>query len=166
MIRLAKESDIPTILKLTAACAKAMADNGIYQWNESYPSQEAFENDIQRGELFLLIQNNHIVGTIVISTLMDQEYFSIPWSTPNHNNFYIHRLAVHPNFQKKGYGKLLMDYAEEYARNKSAISVRLDTFSKNERNNIFYQHRGYREVGHVFFPKQSKYPFLCYELIL
>ncbi|GGW24745.1 GNAT family N-acetyltransferase [Arenibacter certesii] len=166
MIRLAKESDIPAILKLTAACAKAMADNGIYQWNESYPSQEAFGNDIQRGELFLLMENNHIVGTIVISTHMDQEYFSIPWSTPYHNNLYIHRLAVHPTHQKKGYGKLLMDYAENFARDNSAVSVRLDTFSKNERNNIFYKKRGYQEVGHIFFPKQSKYPFVCYELIL
>ncbi|WP_150452058.1 GNAT family N-acetyltransferase [Arenibacter lacus] len=166
MICLAKESDIPEILKLTAACAKALVEVGIYQWNESYPSQEKFEKDISRGELYLLKTDQEIIGTIVISTFMDPEYYSVSWTTPNQHNYYIHRLAVHPQHQKKGYGKLLMEYAEEYARTNRAVSVRLDTFSKNEGNNTFYKNRGYQKVGHIFFPKQSKYPFLCYELIL
>lgn len=166
MIRLANKLDIPEILKLTAACAQAMADVGIHQWNESYPSQEAFERDIRRGELYLLLENKNIVGTIVISTFMDQEYYSVPWLTVNQNNYYIHRLAVHPTHQKKGYGKLLMDYAEEIARNNHAVSVRLDTFSQNKRNNTFYKSRGYQKVGSIFFPKQSDLPFFCYELKL
>ena len=79
---------------------------------------------------------------------------------------YIHRLAVHPQEQKKGYAKVLMDFAEDYARKGGFISVRLDTFSKNVRNNKFYQARGYRAVGDIYFPKQSEFPFHCYELIL
>lgn len=166
MIRLAKKPEISAILKLTAACAQNMADQGIHQWNEDYPSREAFENDIDRGELYVLQEGQNIVGTIVISNFMDPEYTAVPWTTTDQNNLYIHRLAVHPEHQSKGYGKLLMDYAEEHARNQNSNAVRLDTFSKNGRNISFYKNRGYREVGSIFFPKQSKYPFLCYELIL
>ncbi|MGB5273018.1 MAG: GNAT family N-acetyltransferase, partial [Flavobacteriaceae bacterium] len=43
MIRRAKISEIPDILKLTKACAVAMIEKGIYQWNEHYPSRSAFE---------------------------------------------------------------------------------------------------------------------------
>ncbi|MCM4167731.1 dTDP-fucosamine acetyltransferase [Arenibacter antarcticus] len=166
MIQLAKKSEIPEILKLTAACAQNMVEQGIYQWNESYPSLQAFERDIERGELYLLQGDQDIVGIIVISSYMDMEYFSIPWLTPNHNNRYIHRLAVHPKHQKKGYGKILMDFAEEYAANQGSVSVRLDTFSQNTRNNTFYKSRGYQKVGSIFFPKQSEHPFICYELKL
>ena len=163
MIRLAKILEIPDILNITQACAKSMIDEGIYQWNEYYPSKEAFEKDIARKELYVLEENEEIIGTIVLSTLMDEEYCPINWLTPNKNNIYIHRLAVHPKEQKKGYA---MDFGEDYARKGGFISVRLDTFSKNGRNNRFYQARGYQTVGDIYFPKQSEFPFHCYELIL
>lgn len=166
MIRLAKISEIPEILNITRACAKSMIDRGIYQWNDHYPSEEAFRKDIDRKELYVLEENDTIIGTIVLSTLMDEEYDPISWSMPNNNNIYIHRLAVHPQEQKKGYAKVLMDFAEDYARKGGFISVRLDTFSKNARNNKFYQARGYQAVGDIYFPKQSVFPFHCYELIL
>jgi GNAT superfamily N-acetyltransferase len=166
MIRLAKIFEIPDILDMTKACAKSMIEQGIYQWNEYYPSEEGFGRDIARKELYVLEIGDKIIGTIVVSTLMDPEYDPIGWLTPNVNNIYIHRLAVHPQEQKKGYAKELMDFAENLARKGGFVSVRLDTFSKNGRNNKFYQARGYRAVGDVYFPKQSVFPFHCYELIL
>ena len=77
MIRRAKISEISEILNLTRACAVNMVNNGIYQWNEHYPSKKAFENDIERSELFVLEKNHEIVGTIAITTLMDKEYHRI-----------------------------------------------------------------------------------------
>tara|TARA_R110000868_G_scaffold366212_1_gene629129 strand:- start:148 stop:648 length:501 start_codon:yes stop_codon:yes gene_type:complete len=165
-MRAAKISEIPDILKITKACALQMSENGIHQWNEHYPSKTAFENDINRNELFVLEENSKIIGTIVISTLMDHEYLPIKWLTPNQNNVYIHRLAVHPEYQGKGFAQKMMDYAEDYARKENYISVRLDTFSQNHRNQRFYEARGYQKLGDIYFPKQSVHPFHCYELIL
>ena len=79
---------------------------------------------------------------------------------------YIHRLAVHPEYQGKGFAQKMMDYAEDYARKENYISVRLDTFSQNHRNQRFYEARGYQKLGDIYFPKQSVHPFHCYELIL
>ena len=70
-----------------------------------------------------------------------------------------------PNFQKKGIGKSLMDFAEEYAKKNQFKTVRLDTFSQNKRNNKFYKSRKYIQLGDVFFPMQSEFPFHCYEKI-
>ena len=52
-----------------------------------------------------------------------------------------------------------MDFAEEYAREKKFISVRLDTFSMNKRNLKFYESRGYQSdwMESIF---QSKVSFL------
>lgn len=166
MIRRAKITEIPDILSLTKACTEHMVRNGIFQWNAHYPSKEAFENDIQCAELYVLEVNGQIIGTIVVSLYMDEEYRQIDWQTPDEQNVYIHRLSVHPDFQGKGFAQQMMGFAENYAREKGCPSVRLDTFSQNQRNQKFYEARGYQKLGDIFFPKQSEHPFHCYELVL
>lgn len=166
MIRAAKITDIPKILSITKACAAHMENQEIFQWNEHYPSKRAFENDVARNELFVLEKNNTVVGCVVISTFMDEEYIPVKWLTPNQNNIYIHRLAVHPNYQGKGYAQELISYAETFAKQQNIASIRLDTFSQNPRNQKFYELRGYKRLGDIYFPKQSKHPFYCYELVL
>jgi len=159
------KADIPELLIITKACAKAMIANGVYQWNEDYPSYKAFEKDIEIGQLWVLKDQEAIIGSVVISDIMDEEYKAIEWLTPNAKNVYIHRLAIHPEHQGKGLAQKLMDFAESYAKENRYASVRLDTFSLNERNNIFYQKRGYQKLGEVYFSNQSEYPFHCYELV-
>lgn len=166
MIRRAKISEITDIITISMACAQFMIDKGIYQWNDCYPSKEHFERDIERDELFVLELDHMVVGTIVISTFMDEEYKQVQWLTPNQNNIYIHRLSIHPEKQGKGYAQKLMDFAEDFAKTNDFDSVRLDTFSQNKRNQKFYETRGYKKLGDIYFPKQSKHPFHCYELLL
>lgn len=166
MIQRAKISDLSDILTITKACAAYMITKGIYQWNEHYPSKQVFLNDIAQKELYIMLHKNRIIGTVVISTYMDDEYIPMKWLTKNKNNIYIHRLAVHPDFQGNGYAQKLMAFAENYARQNSFTSVRLDTFSQNKRNQKFYETRGYEKLGDIFFPKQSEHPFYCYELVL
>jgi ribosomal protein S18 acetylase RimI-like enzyme len=166
MIRKAHPSEIDLILAITRACAAKMIDDEIYQWNESYPHKEAFETDVDRGELFVITSENCVAGCIAISTLKDEVYNKVQWLTEDGSNYYIHRLAIHPSFQHRGFARKLMDFAEDYIRENGGISVRLDTFSKNLRNQQFYEARGYTRLEDIYFPKQSKYPFYCYELLL
>jgi len=166
MIRKATLLDIDSILKITRACAKLMISNGIYQWNENYPNEAAFENDILRDELYVFVLDNSAVGCMAMSTLMDEEYQLIEWMTPNSKQIYIHRLAVHPDHQGKGIAQKLMDFAELSSKKNNYRSIRLDTFSLNKGNQKFYELRGYSRLGNVYFRNQSDHPFYCYELIL
>jgi len=165
MIRKGNLKDIDAIISITKACAKTMITNGIYQWNEHYPNANAFENDVKRNELYVLEIDKHVKGTIVISTFMDSEYVPIKWLTKNENNIYIHRLSIHPELQGKGYAQELMNFAEQFAIDNNYSSIRLDTFSQNKRNQKFYELRGYKRLGDIYFPKQSEFPFHCYELV-
>ena len=165
MIRKANISEIDAIITITRACALKMNSEKIFQWNEHYPTKEAFEKDFQRGELYVLVNSENIIGSVVISTLKDEEYNDVTWLTEDGNNIYIHRLAVHPEYQHQGYAKQLMNFAEETAQKNNAVSVRLDTFSQNKRNQKFYETRGYQKLESIYFPKQSKHPFYCYELV-
>lgn len=165
MIRPAKLAEIPKIMAVAKDCAQHMIKHKIYQWNEHYPSEASFMNDLERNELFVKVMDKKIVGAIVITPHMDDEYGPIKWLTPSQNNMYVHRLCVHPNYQGKGHAQSLMDFAEKLAFQMRAPSVRLDTFSQNKRNQKFYEARGYQKLGDVFFTKQSEHPFHCYELV-
>lgn len=163
MIRKAKNGEIPQILRITQACAHHMMSQNIYQWNDLYPSFQAFQIDLDRDELYVLDIKKTIVGCITITPIIDEEYIPIKWLTPNNNNLYIHRLAIHPDEQGKGYAQELMKFAENFALENHYESIRLDTFSQNNRNQLFYEKRGYTRLGSIYFPKQSEHPFYCYE---
>lgn len=166
MIRLGLPQNLDEIKQLTEACAVALQQQGIMQWNEHYPSRERLEKDLLKKELYVLEEQEIIKGIIVLTPEMDQEYIPIKWLTPNGNNLYIHRVATLPSTWGDGGGRQLMDFAEETAQQKGYISVRLDTFSQNKRNQSFYEARDYQRLGDIYFPKQSPYPFHCYEKVL
>ncbi len=166
MIRKATLKDIEPIISVTNACTETMIANGIYQWNANYPNKKTFLNDLKRSELYVLELNKTVKGSLVISEVMDEEYEPVKWLTKNHNNCYIHRLAVHPELQGQGYAQQLMQFAEHAAIKNNNTSIRLDTFSQNKRNQKIYELRGYKRLGNIYFPKQSEHPFYCYELVL
>ena len=166
MIRKAIKNDLHRIIEITKACAVFMISNNIFQWNEHYPNIETFENDALNENLYVLEINKKLIGCLVISHEMDEFYMKVKWQTPNHNNIYLHRLAVDPSYQKKGYAKQLMNFSFEYAKVNSIKSIRLDTFSGNPFNNIFYSNLGFKKLGKIYFRKQSDKPFYCFEKVM
>lgn len=166
MIRKAEIQDLVSIKRLTEACAISMQNNSIFQWNEHYPSMEKLRADVEREELYVLVEGEKIQGIIVLTPVMDDEYIPIEWLTSGENNLYVHRLATEPAAWGSGNGRKLMDFAEAFAKENNYVSVRLDTFSMNKRNQKFYESRGYKRLGNIYFPKQSEQPFYCYEKVL
>ena len=167
MIRKAVLKDLAAIKSLTEACALSMQEKGIFQWNEQYPSLKRLKEDIQKEELYLLEEEEELKGIIVLTPQMDEEYIPIVWLTPKSTkNLYVHRLATRAKEWGSGSGRKLMDFAEDFARKNGYVSVRLDTFSQNKRNQRFYEVRGYKRLGNIYFPKQSEHPFFCYEKVL
>lgn len=166
MIRKAELKDIEKIVEITGLCASKMIDNGIFQWNDIYPSRDVLEEDIALNQLFVFEQKEKILGCIVISEMKDDVYKKVKWLSDDKKHYYIHRLAVHPKYQGKGYAQKLMDFAESKAKDKGIYSIRLDTFSQNPRNQKFYEQRGYHRLDEIYFPRQSKFPFYCYELVI
>lgn len=166
MIKKAEISDLNQLLEVTKSCAKHMINNGIYQWNELYPSKEVLQKDIELQQIWKLEVEDKIIGIIVLTTIEDEEYKDVKWLTKNHQNLYIHRLAVSPQFQGKGYAQKLIGFAENYAITNKFTSIRLDTFSQNKRNQKFYKQQNYTQLESIYFPNQSEFPFYCFEKIV
>ena len=166
IIKKASKQDLDQLLTVVKSCGKSLIDQGVFQWNENYPSKEILLNDVELKQIWKLEVESIIVGLIVITEFEDPEYQQVKWLTKNEYHLYIHRLAVHPNFQGKGYAQNLMDFAEKYAMENGYKSIRLDTFSQNIRNQKFYEQRNYIKLESIYFPNQSAFPFYCYEKIM
>lgn len=59
----------------------------------------------------------------------------------------INNLAIHPLSQGKGYGKLLLAFAEDVAKEKGLKSCCLYTNVKMVENIALYRKLGYQEIG-------------------
>jgi ribosomal protein S18 acetylase RimI-like enzyme len=57
----------------------------------------------------------------------------------------------------------MMTFIENMGVENMCESIRLDTFSMNEKNNNFYSRLGYEKLGQIYFRDQSDMPFNCYE---
>ena len=166
MIREATNNDLNRIVEITNACGKHMISQNIFQWNKEYPNLEVFKKDLENQSLYVIELESKIVGCVCISEKMDAVYKEVKWLTPDSKNMYVHRLAIDPKFQGKGLAIKLMSYAEDLAKTKDFKSMRLDTFSKNPKNNKFYNLQGYKKLGKIFYRSQSDMPFHCYEKII
>ena len=166
MIRKANSNDLKRLIEITKACAAFMISNKIFQWNEYYPNIATFKNDLKEESLYVIEKNEKVIGCIVMSQIMDEFYQNVNWITSNKKNLYLHRLAIHPKFQKMGFAKQLMNFSFDFAQKNNFVSIRLDTFSGNPSNNIFYKKLGFKKLGEIYFRKQSDKPFYCFEKIM
>jgi GNAT superfamily N-acetyltransferase len=106
--------------------------------------------------------NRRIVGTLRLATrkpwAIDTAYF-----TAVAKPLYLVGMAVHPEFQHKGIGGLLLKEAESVARAWPADAIRLDAFDAAVGAGAFYARCGFREVARVVYKRN---PLLYFELIL
>ncbi|ONI46398.1 hypothetical protein AN640_03515 [Candidatus Epulonipiscium fishelsonii] len=165
MVRLATINDIDRIIKIKNLAIAQMAKNNIYQWNELYPTDTNFLNDIQNETLYVIDEHSQIGAVACIDQNIPSEYYSVlSWSS-NSPAYTLHRLAVDPAYAKRGYASLIMNKLENLALYKNITNIQIDTFSQNYlAQNLFRKH-GYTYVGDVYFRRKVE-PFYCFEKIL
>ena len=80
----------------------------------------------------------------------------------------IHTLAVHPDYQKCGVGKELINFAIQYGKEENMKSIRLDVFEKNIPAINLYEKSGFHYVDTVDLGlgKYGLDKFRLYEILL
>lgn len=59
----------------------------------------------------------------------------------------IRRMRVHPDFQRQGWGRLLLERLEERAQALGCQTIRLDTTDEQTAGRRLYERSGYHETG-------------------
>lgn len=143
-IRHATKEDLPVILNLRDQAREIMRSYGNKdQWPDGYPLQEKFENDIEQGHSYLMMDGQGlVVGTFAFIPGPDITYKVIydgQWLN-DEPYFVIHRIASTP--ESHGILNALLDYCEAISPN-----IRIDTHADNVIMIKGLKKRGYQYCG-------------------
>lgn len=143
-IKKAEKTDFENSFKIINECAVVLKKQGMDNW-ERYTKEKVLDM-IQSNEMFSLTEENKIVGTVKISQNPPSFYNTKDmqkWGNPNGKAIYFTALAVSPSSQGKGFGTLLIDFVEEFAKKENADYIRMTMFAKNKPLKNYYLNRGF-----------------------
>ncbi|WOH36409.1 GNAT family N-acetyltransferase [Thalassotalea fonticola] len=149
IIRVANESDQPFILGLSPNLAEVAllewhADEVIQKMQDDYISKMLAETS-QPNTTLIAETNNVPLGFIHVRTHKD----SISGETCGT----IPLLAVSPKSQGLGVGKVLIEFAENWAKDLGCRLLHLEVFANNKNAKGFYQNLGFQpETVHMIKP--------------
>lgn len=164
MIRKAIINDLDSIMEIVKKIIIEMHRYNNFQWDENYPQAKNFTTDIEKGDLFVSVIENKIVGFICINRDEPIEYEELKWSSAE-DALVIHRMGVSPDCRNAGIGSELVEFAVELSKRTGVSYVKTDTNSLNTKAQGLFKKHGYVFVGEMFFLGKEK-PFYCYEKVL
>ncbi len=161
----ATESDAIELAALHTAVAQDLTE----RFGHGFWSSPATERGVlasmrlpKFSRILIARSKRRIIGTLRLATkkpwAIDTSYFS-PAARP----LYLTGMAVHPDLQHKGIGRLLLKEAESIAHAWPANAIRLDAFDHDAGAGPFYAKCGYREVARVIYKND---PLVYFERIL
>ena len=151
--RLGKTQDLDSIGLLIKDAIVEMEKNGIYQWDDLYPTREDFEEDIRNNNLYVVFEEDRLVAFYVISGEYDEQYNNAEWECEADSAYILHRFCVSPEVQNRGIGKKVLQHIEQHIKDMGGKSVRLDTFTENPFAQKLYRHSGYESRGYADWRK-------------
>ena len=179
-IRKTKNSDIDALMDIFDEARKTIAALGIDQWQNGYPNREVIEEDINNGYSYCVELTDKNSSPIICATfaLIDdgEIYYDFikdgDWLTDGglsnihrHTTYLaIHRVAISVSCRGKGISTKIINYATEFAKNNSKISLRIDTHKGNIVMRKMIEKHGFIHCGTVFLEYGD--PRVAYEKIL
>ena len=146
--RPAQANDLPEICALIRAATDAMARQGIFQWDELYPTDADFRRDLEMECLHVGAVDGRITVVYALNRECDPEYETGQW-TCGGDYLVLHRLCVHPALQRRGVARRTMARVESQAAAMGARSLRLDVFTQNPGALRLYIGCGFQQTGHA-----------------
>ncbi|MBQ5933183.1 MAG: GNAT family N-acetyltransferase [Lachnospiraceae bacterium] len=151
----ATENDKAEILSLY----KAQIGRENCPWTEDYPSSESIDFDLKRDALFVLKTDGKIKAAISLEEDEDVDNLSC-WDKTLSPEGEVGRVAVLPEAQNKGLGKIMMQYAMDELKRRGYKGIHILVNKHNIKAIRCYEVFGFNTVGECHMYEQD---FLCYE---
>ena len=151
--RLGTLQDLDDICELIKDAIAEMEKHGIYQWDELYPTRDDFKEDIEKGTLFVVCEEDALAAFYVISAEYDEQYSNAAWEQDADTAYILHRFCVSPKVQNRGVGRTVLAHIEDQVKEMGYKSIRLDTFTENPFAQRLYRHNGYEPRGYAQWRK-------------
>ena len=168
-IRKTTTADEEALAALFGEARATIAQLGIDQWQNGYPSLAVIRNDSALARSYAVTDGEQLIGTFVLIEDGEPTYDTIyggDWKTGNDNNSYlaIHRVAVSVRMRGKGISTAILNYAERRARALGRVSLRIDTHEGNVVMRRMLEKHGFLLCGVIYLENGD--PRVAYEKVL
>ncbi|MBN2612573.1 MAG: GNAT family N-acetyltransferase [Bacteroidales bacterium] len=154
-------SDLVEIMYLLRVCVRDMNEKGMKHWNNVYPEGSLMRKNLYNGLIYLVKDKGVCKAMMTLNPEMPEDYKSMAIAGIAEKTLFVQWFAVHPKWQQKGISKMLMDFAENFARTNGFHSIMLDIYSNHELAQQICQKNDYNQIG-TFHSAMQKDPFVCY----
>lgn len=161
-IRPATPNDLPSLLQLLTRVIPLMHEAGNFQWDQHYPNETVFSQDIARNQLWVADVNGQVAGVAALTEDQEPEYKQVGFDL-SQRAVVTHRLAVDPAFRGLGIAAALLQQAEQLALDRGIQYLRIDTNSENQVTQKLFPKLGYRYAGEITLGFRPGLRFLAYE---
>lgn len=152
-IALATLEDVTEIAKLYDIVVDDLEATTNYPgWKKGiYPTYNEALAGVEKQQLYVIRNNDIIIGTITINNDQETNYQLAKWNcqVPDNEVYVIHTLAVHPQYKGKKIAQKLLQYAEHLAKTNGIKTIRLDVRKGNLPAIKLYSRCGYLYVGEI-----------------
>lgn len=145
MIRVASLRDLGSILAIVEEAKAIMQQDNNNQWDEHYPLESHFVEDINNENLYVLDENNKIHAFIVVDQNQSEWYDNLQWPVNRKGAYVIHRIAASSGY--KGAATKLFNFAVNLAIEHNIYVMITDTFALNKRAQGLFKKFGFNKVG-------------------
>ena len=155
-IRLSHRNDLPQLMKLFQEARSTIAQLGIDQWQNGYPSEAVIAEDIAQGISYVVEQEGAIIGTFVIvdtEPTYDRIYEG-QWAVDDY--LAIHRVAVKVASRGTGVADGIIRYGAEQTQKAGRHALRIDTHRGNLPMRRMLEKQGFQYRGIIFLTDGSE----------
>ena len=158
----ATPEDALAIARLRTAVAEHLTSRyGKGHWS-SAGTERGVLFQLRTTKMYVARDESGVIATLILATkkpwAVDRSYF-----TRCEKPLYLTDMAVAPELQRRGIGRLCIEEAKRIGREWPADAVRLDAYDAEAGAGDFYRKCGFREVGRAIY-RQT--PLIYFEMLL
>ena len=135
-----------------------------------YPAPDFLRRSLAAGQLYLVEEGERLAGAMVANHETNESYPSGVWQieAAPREILVIHALGVHPDFERRGFGRALVGRAVELARSSGMKALRLDVLAGNTAAERLYESCGFCRMASLpmYYEDTGWTDFTLYELVL
>lgn len=163
--RKARQEDADQIWEILRTAIQRRKEEGSNQWQDGYPNLEVVEQDIERGNGYVLTDEDKVIGYCAILINDEPEYANLRGKWLTEGDFVVyHRVAISDKYLGQGLAQRMLKHVEEYAVDQNIHSVKADTNFDNAGMLRIFEKLGYAYCGEVTFrgsPRKAFEKVLC-----
>ena len=148
----ASSADLRPIGDIVRSAQRSLAELGIDQWQDGYPSEEIIADDIASGEGYVILADDGSVAAYgAVKVGREADYDDIRSGAWRYDGEYVvvHRLCVAEPHRRSGLASMFFACAAQIARRSGRDIIRVDTHEGNVRMLSLLDKEGFGRCGTI-----------------